>query len=98
MGSMNEIIQVALFFGLLIELTPVLGRYMARLFQGEKTFLHPVVGPIERLIYKLTGVAPEEEMSWKQYFLLVLIFNVVGLLSLWVLQMTQFWLPLNPQK
>jgi len=98
MESMNEIIQVALFFGLLIALTPLLGGYMSRVFQGGRTFLHPLLGPIERLVYKLTGVAPDEEMSWKGYFLAVLLFNVFGMLSIWVLQMTQFWLPLNPQK
>ena len=95
---MNEMIQVVLFFGLLIAVTPLLGRYMARVFQGDKTFAHPLLGPVERLVYKLTRVSPNEEMSWKAYFLAVLVFNVVGLLSLWVLQMTQFWLPLNPQK
>ena len=68
MDSMNEIIQVVLFFGLLIAPTPPLGRFMARVFQGEKTFLHPFLGPVERLTYKLTRVAPEEEMSWKGYF------------------------------
>src|ERR1700722_20526264 len=98
MESMNEIIQVALFFGLLIALTPLLGGYMSRVFQGGRTFLHPLLGPIERLVYKLTGVAPDEEMSWKGYFLAVLLFNVFGMFSIWVLQMTQFWLPLNPQK
>jgi K+-transporting ATPase ATPase A chain len=95
---MNDIIQVALFFGLLIALTPVLGKFMAKVFQGERTFLHPVFHPVERAIYRLSGVAPNEEMSWKKYFLAVVVFNVVGLLSLWVLEMTQFWLPLNPQK
>src|ERR1700728_3023777 len=98
MAGMNEMIQIGLFFGLLIVLTPLLGRYMARVFQGGKTFLHPFLSPVERLIYKLSGVASDEEMSWIKYFLAVLIFNVVGLLSIWVLQMTQFWLPLNPQK
>src|SRR3984957_1002910 len=98
MESMNEIIQVGLFFGLLIALTPPLGKYMARVFQGGKTFLHPLLSPVERFVYKLTSVAPDEEMSWKGYFLAVLLFNVLGLLSIWVLQMTQFWLPLNPQK
>jgi K+-transporting ATPase ATPase A chain len=98
MEIMNEIIQVALFFGLLIALTPLLGHYMARVFQGGKTFLQPLLGPLEKLVYKLTGVSPDEEMSWKGYFVAVLIFNVLGLLSLWALQMTQFWLPLNPQK
>jgi potassium-transporting ATPase potassium-binding subunit len=95
---MNDIIHAALFFGLLIALTPLLGRYMARVFQGGKTFLHPLLGPVERLVYKSSGVAPNEEMSWKSYFLAILIFNVVGLLSLWVVQMTQAWMPLNPQK
>jgi potassium-transporting ATPase potassium-binding subunit len=95
---MNELIQLAVFFGLLIGLAPVLGRFMARVFQGERTFLHPVLQPIEKLVYRLGGVDEREEMSWKRYFLGVLIFNVVGLLSLWVLQMVQAWLPLNPQK
>ncbi|HTQ30366.1 MAG TPA: potassium-transporting ATPase subunit KdpA [Opitutaceae bacterium] len=95
---LNELIQLAAFFGLLIGLAPLLGRFMARVFQGEKTFLHPVLRPVEELIYRLSGVDEREEMSWKRYFLGVLIFNIVGLLSLWVLQMTQAWLPLNPQK
>src|SRR5581483_6967149 len=95
---MNDIAQVAVFFILLIGLAPLLGRYMARVFQGQRTFLAPVLQPIERLTYRLTGVAPEEEMSWLKYFLAVLIFNVVGLLVLWALEMTQSWLPLNPQK
>src|ERR1700691_3757469 len=95
---MNDIVQVVLFFGLLLALTPILGRFMARVFKGERTWLHPVLHPVERLIYKLSGVSPDEEMSWKRYFLGVLIFNLIGLLSLWVLQMTQAWLPLNPQK
>ena len=94
---MNEIVQVVLFFGVLLALAPLLGRFMARVFQGEKTFLHPVLQPVERLIYRLSGVVHEAEMSWKQYFFAVLVFNVVGLLSLWVLEMTQAWLPLNPQ-
>ncbi len=94
---MNDIVQVVLFFGLLLALTPILGRFMARVFNGERTWLHPVLQPVERLIYKLSGIAPDEEMSWIRYFLGVLIFNLIGLLSLLVLQMTQAWLPLNPQ-
>jgi K+-transporting ATPase ATPase A chain len=95
--KMNEITQLSAFFGLLICLVPVLGRFMARVFQGEKTFLHPMLQPVEKLIYKLSGTKPSEEMTWKTYFLAVLLFNVVGLLSLWLLQMMQAWLPLNPQ-
>jgi K+-transporting ATPase ATPase A chain len=94
----NEIIQVALFFGLLIGLTPILGRFMARVFQGQKTFLHPLLRPVERLAYWAGGVDEQAEMTWKGYFLAVLVFNVVGLLSLMGLQMIQKWLPLNPQQ
>jgi K+-transporting ATPase ATPase A chain len=93
----NELFQLFLFFGLLIGLTPVLGGYMARVFKGERTLLHPVLQPIENLCYRLTGVTAAEEMSWSRYFFAVLIFNVAGLGSLMALQMTQAWLPLNPQ-
>ena len=85
--------QLLVFFGLLIGLTPVLGGFMARVFQGRIRFL----APMERWIYRLGGVRADEEMSWRRYFFAVLLFNVVGLLSLVVIQMTQNWLPLNPQ-
>ncbi len=93
----HDMIQVAAFIGLLISLTLLLGPFMARVFQGEKTFLSPVLRPVENVIYKVCGTSPDEEMSWKRYFLAVLLFNAVGILSLWVLQMVQAWLPLNPQ-
>jgi len=89
----NELLQLLVFFGLLIGLTPVLGKYMARVFEGRLKFL----ASLETLIYRLGGVRPDEEMSWKRYFLAVVLFNVVGLLSLMAIQMTQGWLPLNPQ-
>ena len=85
--------QLLVFFGLLIGVTPVLGGFMARVFQGRIRFL----APMERWIYRLGGVRADEEMSWRRYFFAVLLFNVVGLLSLVVIQMTQNWLPLNPQ-
>ena len=78
----NEVIQVALFFGLLIGLTPIIGRFMARVFQGQRTFLHPLLRPVERLVYWAGGVDEQAEMTWKGYFLAVLVFNVVGILSL----------------
>ena len=96
--KINEIIQVALFFGLLIGLTPIIGRFMARVFQGQKTFLHPLLRPVERMVYWAGGVEEQAEMTWKGYFLAVLVFNVVGILSLMGLMMTQKWLPLNPQQ
>jgi K+-transporting ATPase ATPase A chain len=94
----NEIIQIVLFFGLGIALTPPLGRFMARVFKGERTFLHPVFGPIENVVYRLTGTDPSEEMSWGQYACAVVIFSTVGFAVLFAMFMTQQWLPLNPQK
>jgi len=89
----NELLQLLVFFGLLIGLTPVLGKYMARVFEGRLKFL----ASLETLIYRLGGVRSDEEMSWKRYFLAVVLFNGIGLLSLMAIQMTQGWLPLNPQ-
>jgi K+-transporting ATPase ATPase A chain len=93
----NEILQIILFFGLGIALTPVVGRFMARVFKGEKTFLHPLLFPIERLVYRLTGVDPNEEMSWLKYLWGVVIMTSVGFASLMAILMTQKWLPLNTQ-
>ncbi|MGA2748758.1 MAG: potassium-transporting ATPase subunit KdpA [Verrucomicrobiota bacterium] len=93
----NEIIQILLFFGLGIALTPPVGRFMAKVFKGEKTFLHPVLSPVERAVYRLSGVDPNEEMSWYHYFLAVLAFAFVGFVADMAIFMTQQWLPLNPQ-
>ena len=93
-----EIIQIILFFGLGIALTPIVGRFMAKVFKGEKTFLHPIFLPVEHLIYRLTGIDPNEEMTWLRYFWAVLLFATVGFVSLMAIFMTQAWLPLNPQK
>ena len=89
----NEFLQLLMYFGLLISLTPMLGKFMARVFEGRMKFL----APLENLVYRLGGVRADEEMSWKRYFAAVLLFNVAGLLSLMAIQMTQGWLPLNPQ-
>ncbi|HVM62675.1 MAG TPA: potassium-transporting ATPase subunit KdpA [Verrucomicrobiae bacterium] len=94
----NEIIQVLLYFGLLIVLAPLLGGFMARVFRGDRTFLSGMLGPVERGIYRLSGVDVTEEMSWKRYLGALLLFNLIGFISLWGLQMAQVWLPLNPQK
>jgi hypothetical protein len=94
----NDIVQLVLYFGLLIGLAPVLGGFMGRVFQGQGTFLSGLLGPIERWVYRLGGVDTTEEMSWKRYFLAALTFNVIGIVTLMALEMTQAWLPLNPQK
>jgi len=94
----NEILQLLLYLGLLIGLMPLLGTYMAKVFEGSETFLTKVFRPLEKIIYRLGGIYPGEEMSWSRYFKAVLIFNFVGLLTLWILQMIQISLPFNPQK
>jgi potassium-transporting ATPase potassium-binding subunit len=86
----NEVFQLALFFGLLIGLTPVLGRYLANIFDGKQRRL-------ERFIYRLATVDAREEMPWKRYLLAVLLFNLVGIVTLMTIEMTQAWLPFNPQ-
>ncbi len=95
---MNEMIQIVLFFGLGILLTPLVGRFMAKVFKGEKTFLHLILQPAERWVYRLTGIDPSEEMSWARYFWAVVVFTCVGFASLMAMFMLQQWLPLNPQK
>ena len=93
----NDLLQIILFFGVGIALTPVLGRFLARVFQGDKTFLHPLLFPVEKLVYRLTGVDPDEEMSWLKYMWSVVAMTSVGFASLMVILMTQKWLPLNTQ-
>ena len=95
---MNErdFLQLALFLGALVALTPLLGKYMARVFQGERTFLSPILGPVERLTYKLGGVDATKEMTWRGYAGALLAFNLLGCLLTLVQLMTQAWLPLNP--
>jgi len=92
-----EIIQIVLFFGLGIALTPPVGKFMYKVYTGQKTFLYPIFHPIEKFIYKLSGVNPDEEMNWLQYFWAVLLFATVGFVADMVIFMTQQWLPLNPQ-
>ena len=69
---------------------------MAKVYQGERTFLTPFLAPVERLIYRLAGIHPQDEMDWKVYAVAVLLFSVVGFLFLYLLQRLQGILPLNP--
>jgi K+-transporting ATPase ATPase A chain len=70
-------LQVIIFLVVILALAKPLGSYMARVYGGERTLLHPVLGPVERFIYRLAGVKPESEMSWKDYTLALLLFNVL---------------------
>lgn len=95
---MNEAIQLIIFLILLIVLSPLLGKYMARVFMGEKHFMQPVFGWLEKLIYRISGINREEEMNWKTYTFALLLFNLIGFILLFLLQLFQSYLPLNPEK
>jgi len=93
----NGVLQIIFYLVALILLAWPLGIFMARVFQGERTFLHPLFGPVERLIYRVCGIDPNEEMDWKQNAIAMMIFNVFGILIVYVLQRLQQFLPLNPE-
>ncbi len=93
----NGILQILILFGLVLACVKPLGLYMARVFARERTFLDPVLAPIERLIYRLSGVRPDVEQHWTTYTIAMLLFNVAGLLLLYLMQRVQHLLPFNPQ-
>ena len=90
-------LQVVLYFVVLTALAWPLGAYMARVYIGEKTILSGVLGPVERLLYRLSGVRTDDDMGWKRYAFAVLLFNLIGALVVYALQRLQGVLPLNPQ-
>src|SRR5215831_8656392 len=93
----NAILQVGIFFLLVTLISVPLGLYMARVFAEERTFLDPLLRPLERAIYRLCGVHPATEMTWGEYAMSALWFSVVGMLVLYAIERLQFVLPFNPQ-
>ena len=89
--------QLILYIVVLLALAKPLGTFMANVYEGKRTFLHPVLGPVERLSYRLAGIRADQEMNWKVYALTVMLFNVLGILVVYLLQRVQAVLPLNPQ-
>ncbi|MEK6299167.1 MAG: potassium-transporting ATPase subunit KdpA [Acidobacteriota bacterium] len=96
--TFNGFLQLAVYFLVLLAITKPLGVYITRVFSGEKTFMGRVVGPIERLIYRLCRVDASSEQHWTTYTAAMLMFSVAGLLVLYALQRLQYYLPLNPQQ
>lgn len=94
---MNAVIQYVLYFAIVIVLAVPLGRFMARVMDGERTFLSPVLGPVERGIYRLLHIDEAEQMGWKRYLVSVLAFSGIGFAVLVALQLLQGVLPGNPQ-
>ena len=91
------IFQIALFFGLVLVCTKPLGAYMARVFEGRRTFMHPALRWLEVLTYKLIGVREDVEQRWTQYTAALLSFSIFGFLTTYLLQRAQGFLPFNPQ-
>jgi K+-transporting ATPase ATPase A chain len=96
--TLNGWLQILVFLAAILLVTRPLGRFMTRVFNRERTWLDPVLGPIERLIYRLTGVDAAHEMRWTEYAAAMLIFSGVTMLALYLIERVQLWLPLNPQR
>jgi len=91
------VLQVVLYFAVLTALAYPLGGFIARVYSSERTLLSPLLGPVERLLYRATGVGQDDDMDWKRYAFAVLVFNLLGALGVYALQRLQGVLPLNPQ-
>jgi len=94
----NGWIQIFVFLALILAITKPLGAFMAKVFSRERTFLDPVLRPIERLLYRVTGVDEEHEMRWTEYAFTMLLFSGASMLLLYLIERVQQALPWNPQK
>jgi K+-transporting ATPase ATPase A chain len=94
----NGWLQIGFFLLVIFALTKPLGVFMSKVFNREKTFLDFALRPVERLIYRVTGVREEREMAWTEYGTAMLLFSAVSMLLLYVMERTQQWLAFNPQK
>ncbi|OGN92777.1 MAG: potassium-transporting ATPase subunit KdpA [Chloroflexi bacterium RBG_13_50_21] len=95
---LHSYLQIGLYFVILLLLVKPLGLYMARVYQGESTFLDRIIRPIEHVFYRMMGVNPMEEMDWKMYAMALLVFSALSILVVYLIQRIQGLLPLNPQK
>ena len=95
--SLNGWLQISLFIAAVLLLAKPMGSYLARVFERRRTFLDPLLVPCERLLYRMTGIKPEEEMRWTEYAIAMLIFSAATLLLTYIVERVQHLLPLNPQ-
>ncbi len=93
----SGVLQIVLFFGLILVFTKPIGAFMARVFEGQRTFLHPALRWLETLTFKLIGVKEETEQRWTQYTASLISFSIFGFLLLYLIQRVQAFLPFNPQ-
>src|SRR5271168_4831737 len=94
----NGWLQIGIFVGVILLLTKPVGIFLHRVYERKKTFLDPVLRPVERLIYRVCGVDETQEMKWQEYGVAMLLFSGVSLVLLYLIERMQQWLPLNPQK
>ena len=95
--SVFDWVQIVLYVVILIALAKPLGSFMARVFNGERNFLSPILAPVERFTYRLLGTKTDEEMNWKKYTIAVLLFALLGVVTLYLIELLQGVLPFNPQ-
>jgi K+-transporting ATPase ATPase A chain len=95
--TLNGWLQIVVFLLAILAVTPLLGRFMTRVFNRDSTWLDPVLRPLERLIYRVTGVDETQEMRWTQYAMAMLLFSLVSMILLYFIQRLQHRLPWNPQ-
>ena len=96
--TVNGILQILFFFGIVLVLTKPMGTFLKKVYDREHTFLDKVIGPVERFVYRIIGVDPTLEMTWKQYGIAMIAFSLVSTISVYAIQRLQFFLPLNPQE
>src|SRR5579863_5959703 len=90
-------LQIIVFFAAIVLVTKPLGVYMHRVFEGDAQPLPRVLGPVERFLYRLSGVDPKREQTWKEYAFALLVFSAMGVLVTYLIERVQHVLPLNPQ-
>ena len=94
--NLNNMIQCLVYLAALLFCVKPLGIYMARIYEGKPAVLNQWFGPLERWFYKLCGIKPEDEMSWKTYAVALMLFNILGIIAVYAIQRFQAFLPLNP--
>jgi potassium-transporting ATPase potassium-binding subunit len=93
----NGWFQIGLYLLIILAVAKPMGVYMSRVFSGQKTFFDPVARPVERLLYRVTGVDEKKEMAWTEYAIAMLLFSAVSMIVLYLIERLQHFLPWNPQ-
>ena len=96
--SLNGWLQIAVFIAAVLLLAKPMGSYLTRVFERRSTWLDPFISPLERMLYRVTGIKTDEEMRWTEYVLSMLVFSAATMLLTYLVERIQLWLPLNPQK